>query len=173
MQSIDVAHCLHCYRVTFNAESAICGGCGGELYPISKKIPAGKAVRLQELVSWDVVIPAKDYAPPPPGRIPGRLLDWDGWEHMTEWTLRLVNSGENRIMVIKCLRDNFPNFDLRLAADLMRTAPCDIHHGLSHDRALEVQRALQYVGATAEIAPQDRISNTNDTLPNPEAQGRT
>lgn len=45
---IEVAHCVHCQRLTFAPDTDICG-CGAELYPITRLIQLRKPVAPETL----------------------------------------------------------------------------------------------------------------------------
>lgn len=45
---VSVAHCLECGRVTLAPNSDRCG-CGNELYPVSKWVPVGEPLGLDDM----------------------------------------------------------------------------------------------------------------------------
>ena len=72
-------------------------------------------------------------------------------EEQTEFTVTLTDIGENKIKVIKAVRE-LTNLGLREAKDLVESAPAAIRENVSKDEASESKAKLEESGATATIA---------------------
>mgnify|MGYP001446641010 CR=1 FL=1 len=72
-------------------------------------------------------------------------------EEQTEFTVTLSDIGENKINVIKAVRE-MTNLGLREAKDLVESAPVAIRESVSKEEAAETKTKLEEVGATATVA---------------------
>ena len=71
-------------------------------------------------------------------------------EEQTEFSVVLKEAGPNKIQVIKEVRA-ITSLGLKEAKDLVDGAPKNVVEGQPKDKAEEIQKKLQAVGATAEI----------------------
>lgn len=73
-----------------------------------------------------------------------------GEEEQTEFTVILKDIGENKINVIKAVREVTP-LGLKEAKELVESAPKPIKEGVSKQDAEAVKEKLEAAGATAEM----------------------
>lgn len=71
-------------------------------------------------------------------------------EEKTEFTVTLKDFGENKINVIKAVRE-VTTLGLKEAKDLVESAPVAVKEDISKDDAAEVQKKLAAAGATVEV----------------------
>ena len=71
-------------------------------------------------------------------------------EEQTEFTVMLTNFGENKINVIKAVRE-VTSLGLKEAKDLVESAPAPIKEGVSKEEAEAIQTKLKDAGAAAEV----------------------
>ncbi len=71
-------------------------------------------------------------------------------ERQTDFSVSLLSPGENRVLVIKMLRE-LRGFTLDEAKKKADSAPVLIAEGLPKDEAEEIQKKLRAVGATVSI----------------------
>jgi large subunit ribosomal protein L7/L12 len=71
-------------------------------------------------------------------------------EEKTEFTVILKAVGENKINVIKAVRE-VTTLGLKEAKDLVESAPKPIKEGVNKEEAANIQKKLQEAGATVEI----------------------
>jgi large subunit ribosomal protein L7/L12 len=71
-------------------------------------------------------------------------------EEKTEFTVILKAVGENKINVIKAVRE-VTTLGLKEAKDLVESAPKPIKEGVSKEESATIQKKLQEAGATVEI----------------------
>jgi large subunit ribosomal protein L7/L12 len=71
-------------------------------------------------------------------------------EEKTEFTVILKTVGENKINVIKAVRE-VTTLGLKEAKDLVESAPKPIKEGVNKEEAANIQKKLQGAGATVEI----------------------
>ncbi|PIU41692.1 MAG: 50S ribosomal protein L7/L12 [Candidatus Omnitrophica bacterium CG07_land_8_20_14_0_80_42_15] len=71
-------------------------------------------------------------------------------EEKTSFTVVLVNSGTNKIQVIKEIR-SITTLGLKEAKDLVDGAPKTVKEGVSKDEAEQVKKKLEAVGAKVEL----------------------
>ena len=71
-------------------------------------------------------------------------------EEKTEFTVLLKEIGENKINVIKALRE-VTTLGLKEAKDLVESAPVAVKEDISKDDAADVQKKLAAAGATVEV----------------------
>ena len=72
-------------------------------------------------------------------------------EEQTEFTVTLTEIGENKINVIKAVRE-LTSLGLREAKDLVESAPAAIRESINKDDAAETKAKLEEAGAKAEVA---------------------
>jgi len=72
-------------------------------------------------------------------------------EEQTTFNVVLTNFGENKIGVIKAVREIVPTLGLKEAKDLVEAAPKPILEGVSKELAAEAEKKLKEAGATAEV----------------------
>lgn len=72
-------------------------------------------------------------------------------EEQTEFTVTLTEIGENKINVIKAVRE-LTNLGLREAKELVESAPVAVREGISKDDAAETKTKLEAAGAGATVA---------------------
>ena len=68
----------------------------------------------------------------------------------TEFTVTLSNAGNNKIQVIKAIRE-ITNLGLKEAKDLVDGAPKEIKAGVSKDDAENIKKKVAEAGGTVEI----------------------
>ena len=71
-------------------------------------------------------------------------------EEKTEWTVLLKDIGENKINVIKAVRE-MTTLGLKEAKDLVEGAPAKVKEGIGKADAEEAAKKLQEAGATVEL----------------------
>lgn len=72
-------------------------------------------------------------------------------EEKTAWKVMLKDGGQQKIQVIKVLREA-TGIGLKEAKDLVDTAPKAVKDGLKKDEAEELKKKLEAAGATVELA---------------------
>jgi large subunit ribosomal protein L7/L12 len=68
-----------------------------------------------------------------------------------EYGVKLLSFGNNKIQVIKALRDLFPQLGLKEAKELAESAPVMVAEKLNYDRASNIGYALQTAGADVQV----------------------
>jgi large subunit ribosomal protein L7/L12 len=71
-------------------------------------------------------------------------------EEKTEFDVILAKAGENKINVIKVVRE-VTGLGLKEAKDLVEAAPKAVKEGIAKDAAAELKKKLEDVGATVEV----------------------
>jgi large subunit ribosomal protein L7/L12 len=71
-------------------------------------------------------------------------------EEKTEFDVILAKIGENKINVIKVVRE-VTGLGLKEAKDLVEAAPKAVKEGIAKDAAAELKKKLEDVGATVEV----------------------
>src|SRR5436305_320260 len=71
-------------------------------------------------------------------------------EEKTEFSTVLVSAGNNKIPVIKVVRE-ITGLGLKEAKDLVEGAPKPVKEGVNKDQAEEIKKKLAEVGATVEV----------------------
>lgn len=71
-------------------------------------------------------------------------------EEKTEFTVRLVEFGANKINVIKALRE-VTSLGLKEAKDLVEAAPTTVKEGVNKDEANNIKAKLEAAGAKVEL----------------------
>ena len=71
-------------------------------------------------------------------------------EEKTEFDVVLAKIGENKINVIKVVRE-VTGLGLKEAKDLVEAAPKAVKEGVAKDAAAELKKKLEDVGATVEV----------------------
>ena len=71
-------------------------------------------------------------------------------EEQTEFTVVLVNSGANKINVIKEIR-TITGLGLKEAKDLVEGAPKDVKAGVNKEEAAKIKDVLEKAGAKVEL----------------------
>jgi large subunit ribosomal protein L7/L12 len=111
------------------------------LQAVSKEHAAAAKAKLEAAGATVEVKPGT--APPPAGvAIPA--------EEQTEFDVILVAGGENKIEVIKVVRQ-LTNLSLRKAQDLVDSAPTLVLQAVSKEHAAAAKAKLEEVGATVEV----------------------
>jgi len=72
-------------------------------------------------------------------------------EEKSSYTVILASSGEQKINVIKALREINQNLGLKEAKDLADTAPKEVLKDAPKDQAEEAKKKLEAAGATVEM----------------------
>ncbi|GBD23992.1 50S ribosomal protein L7/L12 [bacterium HR29] len=72
-------------------------------------------------------------------------------EEKTEFDVVLKSFGDNKINVIKAVREVVPGLGLKEAKDLVESAPAKVKEGVSKEEAQNIAKKLQEAGATVEI----------------------
>jgi large subunit ribosomal protein L7/L12 len=71
-------------------------------------------------------------------------------EEQTEFTVRLVEAGPNKINVIKAVRE-LTALGLKEAKDFVEAAPKEVKEGVNKDEAEAARKKLEEAGAKVEI----------------------
>lgn len=71
-------------------------------------------------------------------------------EEKTEFTVILKEIGENKINVIKAVRE-FTTLGLKEAKELVESAPKPVKEGVNKEEAASIKKKLEEAGAKAEI----------------------
>jgi large subunit ribosomal protein L7/L12 len=74
----------------------------------------------------------------------------EGGEEKTSWSVLLKNGGDQKINVIKIVRE-VTGLGLKEAKDLVEGAPKVVKEGLKKEEAEELKKKLEEVGATVEL----------------------
>ena len=75
-------------------------------------------------------------------------------EEPTEFNVVIISAGEQRIQVIKVVRELVSGLGLKEAKALVESAPdAVVEENVSKERAQEVKAKLEEVGATVEVKP--------------------
>lgn len=72
-------------------------------------------------------------------------------EEKTEFKVILKSAGDQKLQVIKTVREVVPGLGLREAKDLVEGAPSVLREGVSKEEAQKIKEKLEAVGATVEI----------------------
>ncbi len=72
-------------------------------------------------------------------------------EEKTEFNVVLKSFGENKINVIKAIREVVSGLGLKEAKDLVEAAPTKVKEGITKDEANSIKEKLSEAGATVEI----------------------
>ena len=71
-------------------------------------------------------------------------------EEKTEFTVHMKAFGDNKIGVIKAVRE-VTGLGLKEAKELVESAPCNVKEGINKDEAAEIAKKLSEAGAAIEI----------------------
>lgn len=82
---------------------------------------------------------------------PGAAAPAEPVEEKTEFDVVLKSFGDNKINVIKAVREVVPGLGLKEAKDLVESAPAKVKEGISKDEAQKIAAKLQEAGATVEV----------------------
>ena len=72
-------------------------------------------------------------------------------EEKTEFNVTLKSFGENKIHVIKAVREVVSGLGLKEAKDLVEAAPAKVKEGIGKEEAESIKARLTEAGATVEI----------------------
>ncbi|MBK9610540.1 50S ribosomal protein L7/L12 [Candidatus Amarobacter glycogenicus] len=72
-------------------------------------------------------------------------------EEKTEFNVVLKSFGENKINVIKAIREVVSGLGLKEAKDLVEAAPAKVKEGIGKDEAESIKAKLTEAGATVDI----------------------
>ncbi|MFA0747595.1 MAG: hypothetical protein EORIYHIE_001464 [Candidatus Fervidibacter sp.] len=72
-------------------------------------------------------------------------------EEKTEFKVILKAVGDQKLQVIKAIREVVPGLGLKEAKDLVESAPSVVREGVSKEEAQKIKEKLEAVGATVEI----------------------
>lgn len=72
-------------------------------------------------------------------------------EEKTEFNVVLKSFGENKINVIKAIREVVSGLGLKEAKDLVEAAPAKVKEGIGKEEAESIKAKLSEAGATVEI----------------------
>ncbi len=72
-------------------------------------------------------------------------------EEKSAFTVVLINSGANKLSVIKAVREILPNLGLMDAKKLVESAPKEILTNVSKEKAEEIKKKLTDAGAAVEL----------------------
>jgi large subunit ribosomal protein L7/L12 len=102
---------------------------------------------LQE--AWGVTA-AAPVAAAAPGAAGGAPAAAAPAEEKTDFTVRLVDAGPNKINVIKAVRE-LTALGLKEAKDFVEAAPKDVKEGVNKDEAEAARKKLEEAGAKVEV----------------------
>ena len=72
-------------------------------------------------------------------------------EEKTEFNVMLTSFGENKINVIKAIREVVSGLGLKEAKDLVEAAPANVKENISKQEAEEIKKKLEEAGASVTI----------------------
>ena len=72
-------------------------------------------------------------------------------EEKTEFTVELTAAGDNKIGVIKAVREVVPELGLKEAKDLVEAAPKAVKEGVKKEQAEEMKKKLEEAGAKVDL----------------------
>lgn len=88
------------------------------------------------------------------GMMPGAAAAAEVVEEPTEFNVVITSAGDQRIQVIKVVRELVSGLGLKEAKALVESAPdAVVEESVSKDRAQEVKAKLEEVGATVDVKP--------------------
>ena len=93
------------------------------------------------------------FPPPPPGPWPAAAAPAEGGaaaEEKTEFDVVLEGFGDNKIAVIKVVRE-ITSLGLKEAKELVEGAPKPIQEGVNKEKAEEIKAKLEEAGAAVTI----------------------
>ena len=73
-------------------------------------------------------------------------------EEKTEFDVTLTGFGDNKINVIKAIREVVSGLGLKEAKDLVEAAPTKVKEGITKDEAESIKAKLTEAGATVDIS---------------------
>ena len=73
-------------------------------------------------------------------------------EEKTEFNVTLTNFGDNKINVIKAIREVVSGLGLKEAKDLVEATPAKVKEGVTKEEAESIKAKLAEAGATVEIS---------------------
>ena len=85
------------------------------------------------------------------GPAAGAAAPAEAEEEKTEFNVVLKSFGENKINVIKAIREVVSGLGLKEAKDLVEAAPTKVKEGITKDEAASIVAKLSEAGATVEI----------------------
>jgi large subunit ribosomal protein L7/L12 len=88
-------------------------------------------------------------APAAGGGAPAATAESD--EEKTEFNVVLKSFGDNKINVIKAIREVVSGLGLKEAKDLVEAAPAKVKEGVTKDEAESIKSKLAEAGATVDI----------------------
>src|SRR5438876_2403523 len=100
--------------------------------------------------AWGVTAAAPVAAAAAPGAAAGGAAAAAPAEEKTDFTVRLVEAGPNKINVIKAVRE-LTALGLKEAKDFVEAAPKNVKEGVNKDEAEAAKKKLEEVGAVVEI----------------------
>ena len=74
-------------------------------------------------------------------------------EEQTEFNVMLMDTGANKLNVIKAVREIVAGLGLKEAKDLVDGAPKAVKEGVAKDEAAKIKEKLEAAGAKVEIKP--------------------
>ena len=86
-----------------------------------------------------------------PGAAPAGAAPAEAAEEKTEFTVTLKEIGENKINVIKAVRE-VTTLGLKEAKDLVESAPAAVKEDFGKDDAETAKKKLKEAGATVEVS---------------------
>jgi len=72
-------------------------------------------------------------------------------EEKTEFKVILKAAGDQKLQVIKAVREVVPGLGLKEAKELVESVPSVLRDGVSKEEAQAIKEKLEAVGATVEI----------------------
>ena len=82
---------------------------------------------------------------------PGAATAAEAEEEKTEFNVVLKSFGDNKINVIKAIREVVSGLGLKEAKDLVEAAPTNVKEGITKDEAEAMKTKLTEAGATVDI----------------------
>ncbi len=107
--------------------------------------------QLEEEFGVSAAVPMAAAAPAAGGAPAGGDAGGAAEEGQTEFTVTLTGYGENKVNVIKAVRE-VTTLGLKEAKDLVEAAPQTVKEGISKDEAEEIKTKVEAAGASVTIA---------------------
>ena len=106
--------------------------------------------QLEEEFGVSAAVPMAAAAPAAGAAPAGGDAGGDGDDAQTEFTVTLNGFGENKVNVIKAVRE-VTTLGLKEAKDLVEAAPQTIREGISKEEAEEVKAKIEAAGASVTV----------------------
>lgn len=123
-----------------------------ELLEEIKKMPVMQLAEFVKLLEDEFGVSAAPVAVAAPAAGGGAAAaGGEATEEKTEFTVTLKEVGENKINVIKAVRE-FTTLGLKEAKELVESAPKPVKEGVNKEEAAAIKAKLEEAGAKVEVA---------------------